>query len=137
MTSWQKRLRIALAMFGIVFAGLVYRSIGERRVPPTPEPINRLDPKAIYEGQQTVLQQMRGTEREFQIKSERSLSYEDGSAKHFNVEITVRREGRIFVVTAKEATAGANEVELQLAGGVKVSVSDGFELVTDHGTFNQ
>jgi lipopolysaccharide export system protein LptA len=137
MTSWQKRLRIALAIFGIVFAGLVYRSIGERRVPPTPEPINRLDPKAIYEGQQTVLQQMRGTEREFQIKSERSLSYEDGSAKHFNVEITVRREGRIFVVTAKEATAGANEVELQLAGGVKVSVSDGFELVTDHGTFNQ
>ena len=55
MTSWQKRLRIGLAIFGIVFAGLVYRSIGERRVPPTPEPINRLDPKAIYEGQQTVL----------------------------------------------------------------------------------
>ena len=53
------------------------------------------------------------------------------------MEITVRREGRVFVVTAKEAQAGPNQVELQLSGGVKVSVSDGFELVTDHGTFNQ
>ena len=137
MTSWQKRLRIGVAIFGIVFAGLVYQSIGERRLPAPLQPIERMDRNAISEARQAVLEQVRGTEREFEIRSERSLSYRDGSAKHFNVEITVRREGRVFVITAKEATAGANEVELQLAGGVKVSVSDGFELATDHGTFNQ
>ena len=75
-----------------------------------------------------------GTEREFEIKSERTLTYEDGSAKHINVEITVRRtEGRVFVITAKEAQAGPKQVDLQLSGGVKVSVSDGFELMTERG----
>jgi lipopolysaccharide export system protein LptA len=138
MTSWQKRLRIGLAIFGIVCAGFVYRSIGERRLAVPSRPVERLDPKAIVETTQAVLQQVRGTEQEFQIKSGRTLTYEDGSAKHFNVEITVQqREGRVFVVTAGEALAGPQQVELQLSGGVKVSVNDGFELVTDHGTFNQ
>jgi lipopolysaccharide transport protein LptA len=138
MTSWQKRLRVGLAIFGIVFAGLVYRSIGERRLAVPSQPVDRMDPKAILETTQAVLQQVRGTEQEFEIKSQRTLTYEDGSAKHFNVEITVRRtEGRVFVITAGEAQAGPKQVELQLSGGVKVSVNDGFELVTDHGTFNQ
>jgi lipopolysaccharide export system protein LptA len=137
MTSWQKRLRIGLAIFGIVFAGFVYRSIGERRAPPPIQPIDRLDPKAISEARGSSAEQIRGTKREFEIKSERFLSYQDGSTKYFNIEITVRRDDRVFVVTAKEASAGANEVELELTGGVKVMVSDGLELVTDHATFNQ
>jgi lipopolysaccharide export system protein LptA len=137
MTSWQKRLRIGLAIFGIVFAGFVYRSIGERRAPPPIQPIDRLDPKAISEARGSSAEQIRGTKREFEIKSERFLSYQDGSTKYFNIEITVRRDERVFVVTAKEASAGANEVELELTGGVKVMVSDGLELVTDHATFNQ
>src|SRR4030095_12762406 len=138
MTSWQKRLRIGLAIFGIVFAGFVYRSIGERRLAVPSQPVDRVDPKAVVETTQAVLQQVRGSEQEFEIKSGRTLTYKDGSARHFNVEITVRRsEGRVFVITAGEATAGPQQVELQLSGGVKVSVNDGFELVTDHGTFNQ
>jgi lipopolysaccharide transport protein LptA len=137
MTSWQKRLRIGLAIFGIVFAGLVYRSIGERPAARPPQPLDRLDPKALLETTQTVLDQVRGTEREFEIKSGRTLSYEDGSAKHFDVEITRRTEGRVFVITAKEAQAGPNQIDLELSGGVKVSVSDGFELTTERGTFNK
>src|SRR5678816_2061025 len=138
MTSWQKRLRIVLAIFGIVFAGWVYRSIGERPVTTPAKPVDRLDPKAMVETTQAVLQQVRGTEQEFQIRSQRTLTYADGSAKHVQVEITVRKaDGRVFVVTAGEALAGPNQVELQLSGGVKVSVNDGFELTTDHGTFNQ
>src|SRR5688572_22334828 len=138
MTSWQKRLRVGLAIFGIVFAGLVYRSIGERRLAVPSPPVDRMDPKAILETTQAVLLQVRGTEQEFEIKSQRTLTYGDGSAKHFNVEIIVRRaEGRVFVITAAEAQAGPKQVELELSGGVKVSVNDGFELVTDRGTFNQ
>ena len=137
MTSWQKRLRIGLAIFGIVFAGFVYRSIGERRAPPPVQPVDRLDPQAISEAKGSSAEQIRGTKREFEIKSERFLSYGDGSTKYFNIEITVRRDERVFVVTAKEASAGANEVELALTGGVKVKVSDGLELLTDHATFNQ
>ena len=137
MTSWQKRLRIGLAIFGIVFAGLVYRSIGERQAPAAVRPVERTDPKAISEARESSVEQVRGIQREFEVKSERTLTYDDSSQKHFNVEITVRRDGRVVVVTAKEAQAGPNQVELQLSGGLKLSVNDGFELVTDHGTFNQ
>jgi LPS export ABC transporter protein LptC/lipopolysaccharide transport protein LptA len=137
MTSWQKRLRIGLAIFGIVFAGLVYRSIGERPAVTPPEPPERLDKKALLETRQTVVEQVRGNEREFEIKSSRTLSYEDGSAKHIDVVITRRTEGRVFVITAKEAQAGPKQIDLELSGGVKVSVSDGFELMTERATFNQ
>ena len=137
MTSWQKRLRIGLAIFGIVFAGLVYRSIGERPAITPPEPPERLDKKALLETRQTVVEQVRGNEREFEIKSSRTLSYEDGSAKHIDVVITRRTEGRVFVITAREAQAGPKQIDLELSGGVKVSVSDGFELMTDRATFNQ
>ncbi len=108
---------------------------GESR--PHLHPVDRIDPKALSETTNADLQQTRRTEREFEIKSARSLTYEDGSAKHLKVEITVRRDGRVFVVTAGEAFAGPKQVELQLSGGVRISVSDGFELETERGTFNQ
>ena len=137
MTSWQKRLRVGLAVFGILFAGLVYRSIGERRVAPPVRPAERTDRTAEVETTNAEMQQVRGTEQEFEIKSERTLTYADKSVKHVNVVITVHKEGRSYVVTAKEASAGPNQVELQLAGSVKIAVSDGFELMTENGTFNQ
>jgi LPS export ABC transporter protein LptC len=138
MTSWQKRVRLGLAIFGVVFAGLVYSSIGERKSAAPPSVVDRLDPKAILETTAAVLQQVRGSEQEFEIKSDRTLSYEDGSAKHFNVEITVRRpDGRTFVITAQEALAGPNQVQLQLTGEVRLAASDGFRLLTDRATFNQ
>ncbi len=137
MTSWQKRLRVGLAVFGILFAGLVYRSIGERRIAPPVRPAERTDPKAEVETKNAEMQQVRGADREFEIRSERTLTYADRSLKHVNVVITVHKEGRNYVVSAQEATAGPNQVELQLSGAVKIAVSDGFELMTDRGTFNQ
>jgi len=137
MTSWQKRLRVGLAVFGILFAGLVYRSIGERRVAPPVRPAERTDPKADVETKNAVMQQVRGSDREFDIQSDRTLTYADRSTKHVNIVITVHKEGRDYVVTAREATAGPNQVELQLSGAVKIAVSDGFELMTERGTFNQ
>jgi LPS export ABC transporter protein LptC len=137
MTSWQKRLRVGLAVFGILFAGLVYRSIGERRVAGPVRPAERTDPNAIMETGQAEAQQVRRTARDFEIKSERTLGYADNSVKYINVVITVHKEERSYVITAKEASAGPNQVELQLSGAVKISVSDGFELMTERGTFNQ
>ena len=138
MTSWQKRVRLGLAIFAVAFGGFVYWSIRERQAPAPSTAVERLDPKAILETTAAVLQQVRGTEQEFEIKSDRTLSYEDGSAKHFKVEITVRRpEGRVFVITAHEAVAGPNQVQLELRGDVTLSVNDGFRLLTDRATFDQ
>jgi LPS export ABC transporter protein LptC len=138
MTSWQRLTRIGLAVFGVVFAAIVYLSIGERRKPVPPAPVTRLDPKAIAETYGGDLNRMRATERDFSLTFSRSLSYDDGSQKLFDVQITVRKsDGRTFVVTADEATAGKDQREKQLSGHVKLKASDGFELTTDRATHNQ
>ena len=98
MTSWQKPLRVGLAVFGILFAGFVYRSIGERRVVPPVRPAERTDPTADVETRNAEMLQVRGTDREFEIRSERTLSYADQSRKHINVVINVHKEGRDYVI---------------------------------------
>jgi len=134
----QKRLRMGVAIFGIAFAVFVYFAIGERTVPPPPRPVERVDPKAVLESNQATLRQTQRTEREFEVAAERTLSYEDGSVKYTNATITAHRpDGRQFVITAQEASAGPKQVELQLDGGVSIAASDGFRMLTEHGTFNR
>lgn len=138
MISWQKRARLGLALFGLVVAVVVYLSIGERRPQAPPVPVHRQDPKAVVEGTDIGLQRLRKAEQDFSITSARSLSYDDGSQKMFEVTITVKKsDGRTYVVTADEATAGKDQRERQLTGHVKLTVSDGFELTTDRATHNQ
>lgn len=136
--KWQRRARFGVAIFGIACAIAVYAAIGERQtVAPLPLP-ERIDPKATIEGVGAQVQQERGVRRDFDIKSERQLFYENGATKLFGVAITVRgREGRDFVLVAKEAEAGENRTELQLSGDVKLEASDGFELHAEQASFNQ
>lgn len=138
MTSWQKRARIGIAVFGVAFAILVYTAIGERQAPVPPTAVERLDPKALMETVSGALQRVTGVERDFDVSFERSLSYEDGSSRFFGVTITVKnRGGRDYVITAREAFAGKGQTDLQLTGDVKLVASDGFELTTSEATFNQ
>jgi lipopolysaccharide export system protein LptA len=138
MTTWQRRTRIGLAIFGLVFGGIVYLSIGERRTPPPPEPVQRTDPKAVSETTEGDFQRLRASESPFSFKFARQLAYDDGSLKHFEIEITVHKsDGRTYVVTADEAFAGPNQKARQLTGHVKLSVSDGFELTTDRATHSE
>src|SRR5688572_28156940 len=138
MGSWQRRTRIGLAIFGVALAAVVYFSMGERRSQAPPAPVQRSDPKSIFEGEQVGLQRLRQTQQDFSITSSRTVSYEDGSQKMFAVEITVRKsDGRSYVVTADEATAGKDQRERQLTGHVTLKVSDGFEMTTDRATHNQ
>jgi lipopolysaccharide export system protein LptA len=138
MTAWQRRTRIGLAIFGLAFAVIVYLSIGERRPPAPPAPVQRVDPKAVAETTQGDLQRLREETRDFTLTFERQLAYDDGSQKLFVVAITVHKsDGRTYVVRADEALAGPNQRERQLTGHVKLTVSDGFELTTDRATHNQ
>jgi len=138
MGTWQKRARIVLAIFGVAVAVVVYQSIGERRISTAPAAAPRTDPKAQFEVQQGEAQRLRAGERDFSIKFARSLAYDDGSQKMFEVTITVNKpDGRAYVVTADEATAGKDQRERQLAGHVRLKVSDGFEMTTDRASHNQ
>jgi LPS export ABC transporter protein LptC len=138
MANWQKPVRIGVAVFLIAFGVVVYRSIREREPAPLPPRVERLDPKAVMETTAATLLRERGEERELDMTWERLVSYEDGSTRYFVATIVVRRpDGRIFTIRAREAYAGANQVQLELTGEVALEASDGFRLQTDRATFDR
>ena len=135
---WQKRARLGIAIFGIVFAAGVYFAIGERVEPKAPPAPKRLDPKATIETSRGVLNRITGAKLDFTITFERNLSYENGATKVIGVRIDVKeRQGRDFVITSGEAQAGQGQENLQLTNNVRMQASDGFVLSTEVATFNQ
>jgi LPS export ABC transporter protein LptC len=138
MASWQKRVRLGVAVFGLVFGVIVYSAIQERQPAAPPEPVRRADPKSIAEIYSAVADQLSGGERNYEISFERYQQYEDGSSRLFNVRVSVpNRGGRAFVISAIEGYTARGETELRMTGDVKVSASDGFELTTGDATFDQ
>ena len=134
--SWHKPVRVGVGVFGLVAAVVVYFAIGSRRAGPPPSGGERLDPKAILESTAAVLQQVREGEEDFEVTADRTLNYEDGTAKLMGVRIRVKkRGGRDFLVSAQEAGAGKDRKNLQLKGSVVLEASDGFRLTTDDATF--
>lgn len=138
MARWQKRARVGLGLFGVAFAIVVYAAIGERR---TAAPIDRparLDPRAILESAGAVLQQFRETKKDYVVKAERQLRYEDGTTTSFGVTIEVRnRGGRDFVVSGREMRADETRKLLDITGGVTLTANDGFTVEAEHATFNE
>ena len=105
--SWHKPVRIGVGLFGLVAAVVVYFTIGSRQAPGPAPRDDRLDPKALTESTAAVVQQVRQGQEDFEVTADRTLSYEDGSAKLMGVHIRVKkRSGRDFEVTANEAGAG-------------------------------
>jgi LPS export ABC transporter protein LptC len=134
--SWHKPVRIAVGVFGVAAAVGVYFAIGARQTAAPPARVQRLDPKAMLESTSAVLQQSRRGEEDFEVKADRTLNYQDGSAKLMGVRVTVKkRDGRDFVVTAREASAGKDRKDLVLQGNVVLEASDGFHLTTDDATY--
>lgn len=135
---WQKKARVGVAIFGIVFAAVVYFAIGERQAAaPVARPVP-LDPKAILESAGAVLQQFREARQDYLIEAERQVTYQGGATKLIGVTIKVRqRAGRDFVVSGREAQAGEGQKELEITGGVKLTASDGFEVTAESATFNE
>src|SRR6266508_3602761 len=114
---WQKWARLVVAIVGIAVAAVVYATMGERaKLIPATAPA-RIDPKAIIESSGNIVQQVRGTRQDYLIEAERQLTYEGGATKFVGIKITVRnRGGRDYVVTGREAQAGKNQKDLELAG---------------------
>src|SRR5688572_27575757 len=139
MDSWQKRARIGVAIFGVAVAVIVFFAMRERETAAAPAAVRRSDPKAVAEAIGGALERVKLTEKNFDIKFGRSVTYDDGSVKHTDgVIITVEKgEGRTFTVSSREASAGKDQIDLALTGDVKLQDSDGFSLSTAGGSFNQ
>src|ERR1043166_5432445 len=136
--SWHKPVRIGVGVFGLAAAVALYLAMGSRRVVGPQQPVERLDPKAIAESTKAILQQVRKSEEDFEVRADRTLNYDDGSAKLFGVRISVKKkDGRDFVVTAKEAGAGKDRKDLKLTGSVVLKASDGFRLTTEDATYTE
>jgi LPS export ABC transporter protein LptC len=137
--AWQKRARVAVAIFGIASAGGVYSAIGRRQAPAQTAPLQRLDPKALAESMSGLLKQLEGDRENYAITYERQFTYDNGRTKSSGVHIKTQERGgsRSFEVTADEAEAGDNQQVLQLAGHIRLTASDGFTLSTDRAVFTR
>ena len=135
---WQKRARLAIAVFGIAFAAVVFFALRERQQPVAVAAVKRLDPKAIVETSGCVLQSITGTRKNFTVSCDRQLTYENGESKMFGVRVEVKnRQGRDFAITGAEAIANEKTRSVGFSGNVKLLSSDGFELSTAAATFNE
>lgn len=138
MARWQKRARVGLGLFAIALAIAIYAAIGERQTAAPLDRPARLDPRAILESAGAMLQQFRETKKDYVVKAERQLRYEDGTTKSFGVTIEVRnRGGRDFVVSGREMHADETKKLLEITGGVKLAASDGFTVEAEYATFNE
>lgn len=129
---WQRPARLAAAAIGLAAVGLVATRIGTRPARVTqPAPV-RLDPRATVESKGSTTAEIRGVKEDYQVKAAHQLMYEDGTSRSIDVEITVKnRGGRDFVMSGREARAGARNASLDLTGRVHLRASDGFEIETE------
>ena len=136
---WQRKARVGVAIFGIVFAIVVYAAIGERQTGTQAARPSRFDPRAVLESIGSRVQQVRQAKQDYVVEADRQLTYEDGSTKLVGVRIRIPdREGRDVTISGREAqSTGNDQKELQLVGEVKLASTDGFELTTDSASFDQ
>jgi LPS export ABC transporter protein LptC len=135
---WQRKARTGVAIFGIVFAIVVYAAIGERQATTSAAPPSRFDPKAILESIGSKVQQVRLAKQDYVVEADRQLTYEDGTTKLVGVRIRIPdREGRTITISGREAQTANEQKELQLTGEVKLSSSDGFEVTAEAASFDQ
>ncbi len=137
MTRWQRRARIAISLFAVVFAVFVARQMKRRDPPPAPPVAARTDPGAVVEitGGQTM--RFNGSREDVSIKYEKQLTYQDGTSRLSGVTIvTDERNGkRTFTITAKEGRLAKDDASIALDGAVRLVGSDGITALTEHATY--
>ena len=140
--SWQKKARLAIAVFVIVFVAIVVVALRQRKSEPVAGDVpQRRDKDCILEntsgGRVESIKEGRVV---FAIKFGAQCTYGDGRSKLGNgVEITSNRNGKPFTVTSREADVLQKGDELKSAHfrkDVKLT-SEGTEVTTDDATYDQ
>ncbi len=123
---WRKRLRLAIAVFGICLAGFVAYVIRPRETRQAPARVERIDPKAAVETRGCEVVQLKGSKQDLRVECETQVTYEDGQTVLRGVTLRVdNRAGRSFTVTGHEARIGANQSTFDMTGNVRLEASDG------------
>ena len=139
--SWQRKARIAIAAFVIVFIAIVVVALRQRKAPPPTAAVpERRDKDCILENTQSgEVKQSKDGKIVFAMKFGAQCSYNDGRTRLGNgVEITSLRNGKPFTVRSNEAEVVQSGEDLKTAhyiGAVKLT-SEGTEVTTDDATYD-
>ncbi len=135
---WQRRARLLIAAFLVVFSVVVYRAIRPREAPPpVPPEAARTDPTASTETASGAWTFAKGQTLHF----ERLLTYPGGRSKAETVTLTIPDPPvKGVTITARAATqrdaeAGALGL-VDLEGDVDVRTGDGLHVTTDTATYD-
>jgi lipopolysaccharide transport protein LptA/LPS export ABC transporter protein LptC len=140
--TWQKKARVAIAAFVIVFVAIVVVALRQRKAPPPTAAVpERRDKDCILENTQSgEVKQSKDGKIVFAMKFGAQCSYPDGRTLLGNgVEITSTRNGKPFTVVSREAEVVQSGEELKTVhytGAVKLT-SEGTEVTTDDATYDQ
>ena len=137
MTRWQRRIRLLIAVFGVIFAVFVAFQFRRRAPSSDPTPAGRIAPGVVLESKGCTVARFTQSREDLSVDCARSVLYADGTSTLFGVKIgTNERNGsRTFEVTANEGRIGQKESSMALDGDVRLAASDGLTVKTGHATY--
>ncbi len=144
--SWQKKARLGIAVFVILFVAFVAVALRHRRPPSAPATSPRTDEKAITQtvGHGVVEQKNKEGKLVFSIAFEGQSVYENGRTVLGDVKLTLPdRGGRAIEVIAKRAEivtppgTGQRVGTAKLTGDVRMKTSDGITVAAGEATYNE
>ena len=137
MTSWQRRARFGVLLFGATCAAIVYFGVRARQPLASHAAITPLEPRVVSEMTGGAQVGFSGLRKNYEVECPHIRTYDDGTTKCVGVSFkSMNRDGREFVVVAPEGKT-KDKKEYELSGGVILRDSTGFQLATDHCQFNK
>ena len=144
--TWQKKARLGIAVFVILFVAFVVVALRHRRLPSAPATSPRTDEKAISQtvGRGVIEQKNKEGKLVFSIAFEGQSVYENGRTVLGDVTLTLPdKGGRAIEVTAKRAEVltppgtGQRVGTAKLTGNVRMKTSDGITVAADEATYTE
>ncbi|HEV2986255.1 MAG TPA: LPS export ABC transporter periplasmic protein LptC, partial [Vicinamibacterales bacterium] len=137
MTLWQRRVRLLIAVFGVIFAVFVAFQFRRRDPRPATAPAARIAPGVVVEITGCKLGRFTQSREDLRVDCDKQVLYADGTSSLFGVKIaTEERNGpRSFTVTGKEGHIGQKESSIAIDGDVRLTGSDGLTAKTEHATY--
>ena len=133
--TWQKWARLLIAVGAVVFATVV--ALGFRKgTTPHEGGVSQTDPKALIDAAAGSFDRANRSHEEFHFEYKRLRGFDDGSSKLDEAVVTTTRaSGRQFRISSNVATVSRNETQFEMTGNVRIEVSDGMVIHTEHATY--
>ena len=144
--TWQKKARLGIAVFVMIFVAFVVVALRHRRPPSAPATSPRTDDKAISQTVGRGVYENKNKEGKlvFSLAFEGQSVYENGRTVLGNVKLTLPdKGGRAIEVTSKRAEvlappgSGQRVGTAKLTGDVRMKTSDGITVEAAEATYNE